>query len=226
MFRGFTSRALTRLSHIHQKDRQSTGLVRKLVVGGGAGQQQHQVRLQHPGDEDLLPVDHVTVALAHGGGANARGLGAGVGLRDPERLEPDLPAGHTGQIAPLLLRAAVAQERAHGVHLGMTRGGVAAPTVDLLQDDARLGDPQTDAAVLLGDQRRQPAQLRELPYEHLRILAFGIHRAPVGVGIVLADLADLLPELHLVFGEGEIHHECAVLYKLEKRNANLGRERL
>ena len=94
------------------------------------------------------------------------------------------------------------QERAHGVHLGMTRGGVAAPAVDLLQDDARLGDPQADAAVLLGDQRRQPAQLRELPYERLRILAFGIHRAPVRVGIVLADLADLLPELHLVFGEG------------------------
>ena len=105
---------------------------------------------------------------------------------------------------------------------------VALPPQRLISSRMMLASviPEADAAVLLRDQRRQPAQLRELPHERLRILAAGIDIAPVGVGIVLADLADLLPELHLVFGEGEIHHGGAVLYKLETWNANLGREKL
>ena len=54
------------------------------------------------GDEALDAVDHVVVAVAHGGGAHAAGIGAGVGLglREADLL---LAAQHRQQVFLLQL---------------------------------------------------------------------------------------------------------------------------
>ena len=89
-----------------------------LVHRGGARQQQHQVGLEHAGDEHLLAVDHVAVALAHGRGLELGRVGAGVGLGDAEGLEAQLAAWRSSGRYWLLLRlGAVPQHRAHDVHL-------------------------------------------------------------------------------------------------------------
>ena len=89
-------------------------------------------------DPDLLAVDDVAVAASHGGGLELGGVGAGGRLGHAQRLQPQLAAGDLRQVALLLLRRAVAQQRAHVVHLAVAGAGVAAAAVDLLHDDARL----------------------------------------------------------------------------------------
>ena len=89
------------------------------------------------------------------------------------------PRGDLGQVALLLLRRAVPQQRAHDVHLRVARAGVGAGAVDLLEDDRGLGDAQPGAAVLLRDQRRQPAGLGQRLDELLRVGALLVQLAPI-----------------------------------------------
>ena len=70
------------------------------------------------------------------------------------------------------------EDRAHRVHLRVARARVAAARVDLLEDHARRGQAEARTAVLLRDQRRQPAVLRQRGDELVRI-AVGFERAPV-----------------------------------------------
>src|SRR5205823_13871179 len=79
----------------------------------------------------------------------------------------------------------------------MARAGVAAARIDLLEDHARRRQPKPCAAVLLRDERREPAVLRERVDELVRV-AVGLERAPVLAWKALAerahgraDLADL-----------------------------------
>ena len=59
------------------------------------------------GDEDLLPVEPVVVALRHGAGAHLRQIGAGLRLGEVHGAGP-LPAHHLRQEALFLsLRAAI-----------------------------------------------------------------------------------------------------------------------
>ena len=55
-----------------------------LLAGRRAGDDEHVVRDLDAGDEDLLAVHHVAVALALGDGLHAEAVAAGVGLRDRE----------------------------------------------------------------------------------------------------------------------------------------------
>jgi hypothetical protein len=76
----------------------------------------------------------------------------------------------------------VAQQRSHVVHLAVARAGVGAAAVDLLHDHARLGEAEARAAVVVRDQRGEPARLRERVDEGLRIGALRVDLAVVAVG--------------------------------------------
>ena len=123
-------------AHIHQQDRHAIGAFRRRLTVRGTHQQHHQVRVFRPGNPDFLAIDHIVIAIAHRPGANAGGIRAAVGLGDTKGLQPQRTRGHLRQVALLLGFAAVAQQGAHGVHLGMTGTAVAAAAVDFLQDGA------------------------------------------------------------------------------------------
>src|SRR5690606_3835405 len=72
---------------------------------GGAGEEQHDVGPGAVGDERLAAVDDVSVALAHGAGGEAAGVGAGARLGQREAADV-LPGGEARQPGALLLLAA------------------------------------------------------------------------------------------------------------------------
>ncbi len=193
------------LADVDEEHAEPVRLLRELVHRGGAREQQHEVRLEHPRDEHLLPVDHVGVALAHRGRLQLGGVGARVGLGDPEGLQAKLAGGDLGQVPLLLLGGAVPQERAHDVHLGVAGRRVAPRAVDLLQDQRGLQDAQPAAAVLLRNQHREVAGLGQLVDEGLGILAAGVEIAPVLGRVLQAQVAHGGLERFLLFGEDEAH---------------------
>ena len=63
------------------------------------------------------------------------------GLGDAEGLEAEFAAGDLGEVAGcLLLGGAVAEDGAHGVHLGVAGGAVGAGGVDGFQDGGGGGE--------------------------------------------------------------------------------------
>ena len=90
---------------------------------------------------------------------SAGGVGAAGRLGDAEGLQPQFAGGDLRQVFLLLLRRAVPQDGAHGVHLRVAGGAVAALGVDLLQDRRGRRERQAGAAVFLGDQRGEVAGL-------------------------------------------------------------------
>src|SRR5215470_19098595 len=113
----------------------------------------------------LLSVDDVVVTVAYSRSAQGKRVGARGWLRHPEGLQPQLAARDRGQPARLLRSAAVPQQGAHGVHLGMTGRAVAAGGLDFLHDGRSLHERETAAAILLGDERREIAGVRQRRYE-------------------------------------------------------------
>ena len=124
-------------------------------------EQDHEVRVLDARDPDLLPVDDVAVALFYRGGPDLGGVGPGGRFGDAHRLQPQLATRDLRQVCLLLRLGAVPQQRAHVVHLAVAGAGVAAAAVDLLHDDRRLGEPEARSAVVLWNQRREPARLRQ-----------------------------------------------------------------
>src|SRR5581483_4793724 len=72
-------------------------------------------------------------------------------------------------------------------------GGEAPGAIDLLQDDARLGDAEPGAAVLLRDERGQPAGVGQRLHERIGIAVGAVQLAPVliGEGAVLVGQAEV-----------------------------------
>ena len=62
------------LAHVYDEDRYPLRLVFHVAVRRGSRQQKHQIGLFRPRDEDLLPVDYVTVSLADRAGLDPCGL--------------------------------------------------------------------------------------------------------------------------------------------------------
>ena len=140
------------LGQIDQEDRESVRALLHLVLGRGARQQEHKIGVLGAAGPYLLAIDDVRVAVQDRRGGEAEGIGAAGRLGDGEGLQAYASGGDLGQIAVLLRRAAVAHDGAHGVHLGVTRGAIAARGVDLLQDRRPGGQRQSAAAVGLGDE--------------------------------------------------------------------------
>ena len=148
--------------HVDQKDREAVG-ARSCAASRGVvrAMQQHEIGMLGARGPHLLAVDDVVIALAPGRGGKAQHVGARGRLGHPEGLQPQLAARDQGQPARLLGVAAVPQQRAHRVHLGMAGGAVAAAGVDLLQDGGSLDQRETAAAIFLRDQGGQKAGLRQ-----------------------------------------------------------------
>ena len=167
------------LAQVDEEDRHALGLALHLSQRRGACQQDHQVRVLDARDPYFLPVDDVLVALAHGSGLDLGGVGAGGRLGDAHGLQAQLAAGQLRQVVALLLLAAVSEQGEHVVHLPMDGPGVAAATVDLLEDHRGLSQAQARAAVFFRDHRREPAGLGHGGDEGFREAFFLIDPAPV-----------------------------------------------
>src|SRR5207248_11089560 len=76
--------------------------------------------------ENFLSVHDIPISLANCAGFDTRRFRSGIGLRHSKRLQAQLAASDGGKIAALLFFIAMAKYRAHGVHLSVTRAGVAA----------------------------------------------------------------------------------------------------
>ncbi|MNU32866.1 hypothetical protein D3C71_214190 [compost metagenome] len=194
---------------VDQEDRHAFRLARDLVQRGGAGQQDHQVRVLHPRNPDLLAVDDVTVAALDRGGLDLGGVGAGGGFGHAHGLQAQFAGGDARQVLALLGFGAVAQQRAHVVHLAVAGAGIAAAAVDLFHDDRGFGQAQARAAIFLGNQRRQPARFRQGSDEVFGIAAFFVDLAEVFGGKLGAKVAHGFADV--LIGVGGVGHRAAVL---------------
>ncbi len=165
-----------------------------------AREQDHEIRVLDARDPDLLAVDDVAVALLHRGRPDLGRVGAGGRLGDAHRLQAQLAARDLRQVFLLLRLGAVPQQRAHVVHLAVAGAGVAAAAVDLLHDDRRLGEPEAGAAVVLRDQRREPACLRQRVDEFLGIAARLVDAPEILGGKFRAERADRVADLGMRLG--------------------------
>src|SRR5260221_58838 len=85
----------------------------------------------------------------------------------------------------------------------MAGRGIAALPLQLLEDDARLGDAEAAAAVRLGDQRREPAGLGQRFDELARVALGPVDLAPVRIPEPGADLRDRRADVGVPIGGHE-----------------------
>ena len=157
---------------------------------------------------DFAAVDDITVAVPLGEGRYARSICARVGLGDAKGLQAQLAGGDARQIFRLLRVAAVPQQRAHRVHLGVAGRAVAAGSVHLIENGHGGAQSEAGAAKFLGDQSRKETRFRHRSDELAGIGALTVQRAPVFAGKARAEPANRLAD----FGKGvasEIVHRTA-----------------
>jgi hypothetical protein len=142
-----------------------------------------------PRSPDLLAVDDKFIALANRRGAQAQGVGAAGRLGHAEGLEADIAAGDLRQPFGFLFNAAVAQQRAHGVHLGVAGRAVAPAFVDFIEDRRRRVDAEPGAAVFLGDQHGEETVVGQRLDEFAGIGPLAVQLAPVFAGKIGAQRA-------------------------------------
>ena len=189
------------LAHVDQEYREAVGAFLDLLARRGARQQQHQVGMLGARGPDLLAVDDVmVVAFAPRGGAQRQRVGAGGRLGDAEGLQAQFAAGDLGQVGFLLLGAAMPQNGAHGVHLRVAGGAVAARRLHFFEDGRRAAQPEPAAAVFFRDEGGEVAGLRQRFDEFGRIGALAVERAPVFAGKLGAQRAHAVADLGVVFG--------------------------
>ncbi len=177
--------------HVHDEDRQAVGALFRLLLRRGARQEDHQVGIFGAAGPDFLAVDDIAViAFAFREGLQRRGIGAAGGLGDAERLQPQLAARDLRQPFGLLRLAAVPQQRAHGVHLGMAAAAIAPRPVDFLQDRGRGREFQPGAAIFFRDQHREIAGFRQRIDKGLRVGHLAVELAPIFAGELRAEFCN------------------------------------
>ena len=182
--------AVPHRAQVDEEEREPARAVLQLLQRRRSREHQHEVRLQYAGDEDLFPVDDVGVAVADGGGPDARGVRAGLGFRDGEGLQAQLAGRDARQVGALEGVARMSEQDAHHVDLRVGGPRVGAAAVDLLQHDARLREAHAAAAVLGGNHGGEPPRAAELPDELLREGPLPVEPAPVVAAVALAHGAD------------------------------------
>src|SRR5262245_30208475 len=143
----------------------------------------------HARDEDFLAIDDITVASPLGECADAVGVGARGGLRDREGLNAQFARRDFRQVALLLLFRPVPQQRAHDVHLRMTRARVSSGAVDLLHNYRGFRNAKTTTAVRSGDQRGKPSGAGQSTHELLGVFRLLINGLPIRAAETAAQLA-------------------------------------
>ena len=136
-----------------------------------------------------------------------RDVVAGVGLGDGE-CYMHLAADDPGQVAELLLLAAVEDERADAEDRKMDRTGRRHRTAsggDFAHHEGGLGDSKSAAAVALRDRDAEVAGSGDGGEEVVGKFGAAIVLAPVLIGEVGAQRAHLPDDLVLCFGQFEVH---------------------
>ncbi len=167
------------LAHVHQKNGHAVMGTVNLGARGGARQEKHEVRVLGPGRPHLLAVDHIAVAITHRDRANAAGIGAAGGFGHAEGLKAQRAGGDLRQDRRFLRGASMPEDRAHGVHLGVTGGAVAPAFLDLFQDRAGGRQAEAAAAEFLGNERGQEPGVGQRANERLRIAPVRVEPPPV-----------------------------------------------
>ena len=180
----------------------------------GAGRDPAPVGEVGAGGPDLLAVDHVVVAVAHGAGLEGGEVAAGARLA-VEGAPPLLGARDRRDVLSLLLLGAVEHER--GSDPGDTHvpnGGAGVGHLLVVDELAHVRGAA--AAVLLGPGHREPAARGELLLEAHRVVVFFLVRLeattqrasePLFLGgkLIGDELADLVAEGFDVALVGEAH---------------------
>ena len=133
------------------------------------------------GDEQLLAVDDVVVAVEHGSGPQGGQVGAGARLGQRERREP-LAAGQPGQVAALLLGAAEGPERIDGADAAVDRGQARRPSASIVamrvRNGRECGERRPLAAVLRIDQQAPVAGAGQVAQDGFGDLPFVVEERP------------------------------------------------
>src|SRR5438132_638512 len=159
--------------------------------------------------EYLLTIDDVAPAVLAGEGRDPRGVAAGFGLGHGHRLQSQAAGRDLRQVAALLRLASIAEQRPHGVHLGVADGRVPARGVDLFEHEAGLDETEPSPAVIRRDQDRQPPAIRQRPNEVIWIALLGVDLAPVRLGKFRTNGAHAIAVQLLLEAQAEVHQACA-----------------
>ena len=186
-------------------------------VGVGAGEQQAPVGDVGVARPDLVPVDHVLVAVARRGRAQRREVGAGVGLAEP--LAPALaPADEPGEEAVLDRVAPVGADALH--EIAQARPRRRAGSRELLVEDH-----VEDGREVVAAEPGRPAQAEEAGVVQRRVplrlagpvLVVGRRRREPGV-VVRQPGAQPRPELGLGRRVTEVHRPPPVRASAMRRS--------
>ena len=167
-------------------------------LGRGLGDDDDQFRVDAVGDEGLLAVEHVVVALAPRRGAHGLEVAARAGLGHGDGAD-QLARGHARQPAVLLHLAAIGMDVGRDdVRMQRKAQPAGARARDLLQQHGRMAEVAA-AAIGLGqhgvEQAFAPGLAPDLLGHDALALPFGM----VGHDLALEEAAGLLAELFMVF---------------------------
>ena len=154
--------------------------------------------MQRPAGPDFLAIDHIFIAVFDRFGLQVGRVGTAGRLGHTKCLKAQLTGGDLRQILCLLLRAAVAQQRPHNVHLGMAGTGVTAGLMDCLQNDAGGPHRQTSPAIFFRNKRAKESGFRQFFDEISRITGVIFQLAPVFTGIFFTDFGHRFPNFRIV----------------------------
>ena len=182
------------------------------VGGTGLGEHAVPVGLHDARHPALGAVEHPVVAVAHGLGAHADDVAAGLRFREPEagallagRDRPD--------VLLLLLLAARDQHRARSA--GGVSSSISAAVFEYLATSSiamrEAEDPGAAAAVLLGDDEAEQPGVAEDLEDVLRVGGVGVDLAGPGRDLVLRQLAHRRLELDVLGGQIERHRGGSLL---------------
>ena len=170
------------------------------------GEDQGDIGVRAVGDEDLVAIEHVIVAVALGGGAQGGGVGAGAGLGEPEAAEP-LAGGEGLQEALLLIVVAEELDRVANQRIvhRQDHAGRSANPADLLDDDGVRHHVHAGATPFLGHRDAGQAHLGRLG-DHLD------GEDPLGIDVLghrrdhlFGESSDLFAQQLLFFAELDLH---------------------
>ena len=147
--------------------------------GRRAGDEDHQVALLDPGDEHLPPPDSVDISRPVRRRRDPREVAPRVRFREGEALHPQLAAGEGGQVCPSERLRGEAGEEEGEVVLPVEGLGVPPTGVDLLEDEARVREGASRAAVRLGEREGPEPLVLESGDERLGVRLSRVEVPPV-----------------------------------------------
>ncbi len=126
-----------------------------------------------------MPLDPIAVAVSFRDGCDPREVGSRVRLGEGEALHPQLAPGEVRKELPPDRVGGEPRHEERKVELPVERLGVAAASVDLLEDEGGVGEGAACAAVLRRDEQPAKALRLELGDERLRVRLAVLEALPV-----------------------------------------------